>query len=185
MNVLAKPRRGRPTKYSVPLGKAICKMLSEGMSLRAICRRPRMPHERTVRGWALDPKHPFSPQYDRARLIAYHGLGDELLEIADDSSNDWAERQNRDGSTNSVIDHDNIARARLRIDARKWFLAKMLPKIYGDKLEAATSKEDGPIQPVGPRSTGEDHLAALAERYANGLREYYPADAPGKAPKGS
>ena len=27
-----------------------------------------------------------------------------------------------------------------------------------------------PLQPEGPRSTGEDHLAALAKRYATGLR---------------
>ena len=27
-----------------------------------------------------------------------------------------------------------------------------------------------PLQPEGPRPTGEDHLAALAKRYANGLR---------------
>ena len=149
-----RPHRGRPTRYSAPVGKAICKMLADG-------------------GWALDPQHPFSPQYNQARLVAYHGLGDELLEIADDSSKDVVERQSKDGSTNTVIDHDNIARARLRIDTRKWFLSKMLPKIYGDKLDASISKDGAPPQLGGPRPAVEDHLAeVLGKRFGDGLKKY-------------
>jgi hypothetical protein len=44
---------------------------------------------------------------------------DELLEIADDGTNDFVQRQRGD-ETVEVIDHDQIARSRLRVDTRKW-----------------------------------------------------------------
>ena len=44
-----------------------------------------------------------------------------------------------------VINRDVIARAQLRIDARKWYAARLAPKKYGDKLpvthEAADTKK--------------------------------------------
>ena len=108
----------------------------------------------------------------RAREVGYLKMADEMLEIADDSTRDYVERQNKDGSTYKAVDHDHIARARLRVDTRKWLLAKALPKIFGDKPAVEQPPvEGGALQAVeGPRSTGEDHLAALAKRYANGLK---------------
>ena len=40
----------------------------------------------------------------------------------------------------------NIARARLRVDARKWLLSKLLPKVYGDKLALGGDADAPPIQ---------------------------------------
>lgn len=56
---------------------------------------------------------------------------EEVLEIADDSSRDVAENEHGDNVTN----HENIQRSRLRVDSRKWLLSKVLPKVYGDKLD--------------------------------------------------
>jgi hypothetical protein len=42
---------------------------------------------------------------------------------------------------------DVIARNRLRVDTRKWMLAKMLPKVYGEKItQEVTGKDGGAIQ---------------------------------------
>jgi hypothetical protein len=42
----------------------------------------------------------------------------ENLEIdADDSPNDWVDRQGKDGQTGRVVNRDNIRRAKLRIAA--------------------------------------------------------------------
>ena len=60
-------------------------------------------------------------------------MADELLEIADDGSNDWMKRQH--GADQSyAANGEHIQRSRLRLDARKWLLSKALLKIYGDKL---------------------------------------------------
>ena len=86
--------RGRPSIYTPELAARICARLSEGMTLREVCRQDGMPDESTVRDWAQTNAE-FSPQYARAREIAYHCMMDELLEIADDGTNDWMERNGK------------------------------------------------------------------------------------------
>ena len=60
-------------------------------------------------------------------------MADEIIEIADDGTNDWMKRQQRNGSIETVTNKDHLERSRQRIDARKWLLSKALPKKYGDK----------------------------------------------------
>ena len=122
---------GRPTLYTEELGNRICELLCEGKTLTRICKEHAdLPSDRTVRRWALDAEHPFSPQYAHARLIGYHKMADETVDISDDGQNDVT---TADGKT--VVNTDVIARSRLRVDTRKWLLSKALPKIYGEKLE--------------------------------------------------
>lgn len=163
-----KRARGRPSRYTPALGKAICKMLSSGMTLIEVCRRPAMPRESVVRGWAAQPEHPFSAMYVRARTIGYLHMGDDLLAIADNSSNDYMERAEKDGSVVTVVNREALERTRLRVDTRKWLLAKALPKIFGDKVAMEhTGKDGGPIAHAEvPMSTGSDHLDDIAKRYA-------------------
>ena len=138
-------RRGRPTAYTPELGETICGRLAEGNTLSSICKeQPDLPSERTIRRWALDPEHPFSPQYARAREIGYHKMADDLLDIAD----------------NEETDPGKVARDRLRTDKRQWLLSKALPKVYGDKIELRGSLT----------LSHEDRLKAI-EAAANGLAE--------------
>ena len=62
-----------------------------------------------------------------------------MLEIADDALGDV--RLDADGR--AYVDHEHINRSRLRVDARKWYLAKLAPKRYGDKAEMAVTGHDG------------------------------------------
>jgi hypothetical protein len=146
---------GRPTIYSEELAATICSRLADGESLRAICRDEGMPRESTVRAWALQETHPFYAQYARAREVAYHSMADELFEIADNGSNDWMERNDKD-NPGYEANGEHMARSRLRVDTRKWALARMLPKIYGDKTENTTNLNAG------------GDLAALLARIATG-----------------
>jgi terminase small subunit-like protein len=34
-----------------------------------------------------------------------------------------------------IVDHENIQRSRLRVDARKWAAARLAPRKYGDRVE--------------------------------------------------
>lgn len=164
-------KRGRPTGYTPPLGRAICKMIAAGMSLREVCARPRIKarcSDWTVRSWAINPTHEFSSQYMRARDVSYHRMADDIIEIADDSRNDYVERKNNSGETVIAFDAEAVRRSHLRLEARKWLLSKALPKLYGDKLHTElTGPNGGPLQTqdVNPQATGEDHLAHLGRRY--------------------
>jgi len=57
-------------------------------------------------------------------------LMDEILEIADDSSNDWIDREGPDGKKYRLFNPDSIRRSKLRIGARKWLISKLMPKRY-------------------------------------------------------
>lgn len=75
------------------------------------------------------------------------GMADDLLEIADDGTNDFVEKERPNGPKFLAFDGEHVQRSRLRVDTRKWILAKALPKIYGDKLTAeVTGKDGGPIE---------------------------------------
>ena len=55
-------------------------------------------------------------------------LLDEALEIADDSTNDWIDREGPDGKKYRVFNPDNIRRSNLQIAARHWLISKLMPK---------------------------------------------------------
>ena len=110
------PRTGRPSKYSEELADAICTRLAQGESMRSVCRDEDMPVMDTMWRWIRE-KEDFSEQYARAKQESADAIIEDILDIADEG--------------------EDVARDRLRIDARKWVASKLKPKKYGDttKLE--------------------------------------------------
>jgi hypothetical protein len=106
-----------------------------------------MPSKTAVLKWLANGDHPdFVAQYARAREAQADHFADEILEIADDGTNDWTTRRNGDDEEYEVVDHEHISRSKLRVDARKWLMAKMAPKKYGDKLtQEFTGADGGPV----------------------------------------
>lgn len=136
--------RGRPSIYSEELAARICERLAAGETLRSVCRGDDMPAPSTVIDWK-NSKEDFSEQYAKARKLGYEHMADELLEIADDGSNDWMERQEEENK-GWQFNGEHFQRSRLRVDTRKWLLSKALPKVYGDKLAHVGGDEgDNPI----------------------------------------
>ncbi len=153
---------GRPSTYDPELAEKICELLTSGPSLLEICKSPEMPAESTVRLWALDNVQGFAAKYARARELGYLRMADEMLGIADDGFNDWMERRKANGEAETIVDHEHIARSRLRFDARRWLLSKCLPKIYGDRLEHV-GPDGGPIQVSVSRFTGSEPVTIEGE----------------------
>jgi hypothetical protein len=113
---------GRPSDYDRETALKICDQLALGKSLRKICDDPAMPGFRTVFQW-LESNQEFAQQYARAREIQADYLAEEGMDIADSTQ--------------------DPAKARLQIDARKWFASKVAPKKYGDKITQEFSGPDG------------------------------------------
>jgi len=141
------PKTGRPTKYSPRVAEQICALLMEGYSLRAICKQEEMPCLAIVCRW-LAQKKDFVEQYARAREVQAEIMADEILDIADDATNDYIERESAKGNVTILVDHDHIARSKLRVDARKWVAEKLLPKKYGQRKALEFSDPNG--EPLGP-----------------------------------
>ncbi len=126
-NTKAQRTTGRPSKYTPAVAEAICAALADGMSLRALCAQPDMPGMTTVMRWLADPSKPeFRLQYAHAREAQADLLAEEILEIADGCSHTIS----KDGCIET--NRELIARARLRIDSRKWLASKVAPKKYGN-----------------------------------------------------
>lgn len=127
--------RGRPTSYTPEIGRAICERVARGETIKQITRDEDMPPDSTVRGWILDNREGFSELYARAREMQFEVMSEDILEIADDGSNDWMDRHREYKGVDKVENAEAIARSRLRVDTRKWLLSKLAPKKYGDKVD--------------------------------------------------
>ena len=133
-------KRGRPSGYTQEIGDSICDRLANGESLRYICSGDGMPSQSMVFRW-LASNEMFREQYTRAREAQADVLADETLAIADDGRNDWMERHGKDDA-GWQFNGEAVARSRLRVEARKWFASKLLPKKYGDRTTLAGDAEN-------------------------------------------
>jgi|WetSurMetagenome_2_1015567.scaffolds.fasta_scaffold00103_32 hypothetical protein len=79
-------------------------------------------------------------RYARATEMRADLMADEILEIADSVGGDMITL--KDGS--KVVDNAVVQRDRLRVDARKWLLAKLHPKKYGEKIDITSD-----FEPIG------------------------------------
>lgn len=129
---------GRPQEYDrTAVMNALVPLLESGLSLNKACAEIGGIGPRIVLDWVRDDPA-ISSQYARAREVGYLLLADELLTVADERA-----PLTEGGSTDSGY----VADKRLRVDTRKWMLAKMLPKLYGDKTTTeVTGSNGGPLQ---------------------------------------
>lgn len=117
--------------YSPELGARVCELMIEGVSLRKISEMSGMPSRRAIFNWLKDNDE-FRERYEVARLMQVEYWAHEIIEIADDISGDFIINEHGE----RVVDHENINRARLKIDARKWLMSKLHPRRYGDRVAA-------------------------------------------------
>jgi hypothetical protein len=125
-------RLGRPSKYTPKLAALICRRLADGESLTHICRDDDMPHRGTVVRW-MQGNEPFRANYAQARDIGLDVMADQLLERAGSDAGEYI-----DEFGNCRVDSGRVNRDRLYCDALKWYLSKLAPKRYGDKLDVKT-----------------------------------------------
>ena len=127
---------GRPKVLTPELMTEICDRIVDGETIRRIAQVEHMPAASTIY-LELGRNPAFSEQYARAREAHLIRMEDELVEIADDASNDWMERRDKD--TGEVVgwqlNGEHIQRSKVRIDTRKWLMSKRAPKRYGDRVQ--------------------------------------------------
>jgi hypothetical protein len=127
-----KSNRGRPSEYTVELAASICDVIaSSSKGTKRLCaENSHWPCQDTLFTWLK--KYPeFSEQYAQAKIGQIELLVDEILEISDDASQD--QYVNELGTL--VPNPPAIHRARLKVDTRKWLASKLVPKVYGNKID--------------------------------------------------
>lgn len=153
---------GRPTIYTEELGIAICERIADGESVASICRDEAMPASSAIYRWI--PDHPeFKERYEKAKEDGLQVIAEELLDIADNGSNDWMTKNDPD-NPGFLLNGESIQRARLRVDTRKWLLSKLAMKTYGDVSRREVSGPGGgPIQTQDVTKLSDEELDAIID----------------------
>lgn len=111
--------------YSEELAARVLQGISDGQSLRTVCKPDDMPCMGTVFKW-LYQREDFAEQYARATSERAEALVEDMQAIADDES----------------LDHNS---RRIRVDTRKWIASKLKPKKYGEKVALLGDEAGAPL----------------------------------------
>lgn len=117
---------GRPTIFTQELANRICHLIyTHSWGIKRLCEfYEDIPDRTTIREWRVHNKE-FSAQYVLAKTTQIDFLAEDIIDISDCCA----------------ADPGSVAKARLMSDNRKWYVSKLAPKIYGDKLQI-DQKED-------------------------------------------
>lgn len=107
----------------------IFKRLSEGEALRQILDEKEQITRGTFYKW-VDESPEEIERYKAARLSREGVIFDEILQIADGEATTITDEYTGE----DIVTKGDTQRDRLRVDARKWVLAKMNANKYGDKV---------------------------------------------------
>lgn len=167
----------RPSSYTDQIADAICARLSGGESLLGICADPGMPARATVLRW-LGIHDYFRDKYALAREIQADAIFDDILNIADDGTNDWMAKNDPE-NPGYAYNGEAVRRSQMRIDARKWMAGKLRPKKYGERIVQEVTGADG--APLVPETSILDDARKIALALTLGLKETEKADDEGES----
>lgn len=126
---------GRPTVYTDEAAEEILRRLAEGESLTRICKDDHLPSRITVNRWKRaegGAPESFWIDYEKAREDQAEAYFHEVLDLADALEGDGV-----------AVSSEVTNARRLRIDSRKWVLARMDRGKYGDRAAVDLGGQDG------------------------------------------
>ena len=105
------------------------------------------------RNWVVQDFNGLAALYARAREQQFDAWAEQILDLADMVRQGTRKVTAPDGSV-TVFTADQVDRAKLQIDARKWLLSKLKPKQYGEHTPQApvlTQSREIVVNPFGRR----------------------------------
>ena len=124
---------GRPRKITPHIADLICDLIANGKTISSICKLDGMPHYTTVVDEYIRNTE-FADKYARARAAQADYYADEIIDIADETTNDHLYQDTGDGSAKELVNHEAINRSALRVKARQWHAKITAPRKYGDRV---------------------------------------------------
>lgn len=117
------------TKYTKERGELVCELIAMGLNLKQCLRHPSLNVSKSTIYLWLHRNEEFAELYRIAQRGRAEGMVEEMVEIADDASDDI-----RMGAQGPVLNNSSVNRSRLRIDTRKWIASKWYSERFGDKV---------------------------------------------------
>lgn len=159
----AHAKHGKPRiTFSEDLFSAILARIASGESMNKICSEPDMPTRKSFYEWVANDEA-LRDRYAYAMSVRADFLFDELIDIADTPEVGVKTKIDDTGKTEETRG-DMIEHRRLRVDARKWYLSKLAPKKYGDKVNLEHTGADGGAVKVDVSDTERARRIAFALR---------------------
>jgi hypothetical protein len=134
----------RPSEFTQEIADKLCEQITEGKSLRTICKADDMPSIATIFNWHRSQSG-FLEQYTRAKEEQADTLSEDIQEIA----------------VKTLKGEYDPQASRVAIDAYKWTASKLKPKKYGDKIDHTTNGKDLPtpiLASLPPQNATDDVL---------------------------
>jgi hypothetical protein len=145
---------------SAPIKSEICERIANGETLQRICARPPMPTKTAVRQ-ALCKDPVFRQNFAKAKELQAEQWAEEILDIVDAGAP--APGEEGEGAAN------DLPRAKLRVEARKWLLARLAAMSSGGKTGNTKSTETRMDQVV--LETRDLNLNDLSDEERDTLRK--------------
>lgn len=123
----------------------VLERISNGESIHEIAKSPNMPSAELLNRWIINDTHGAGSRYMHAREARADRIAREIFEIADNAP---------------TRDPAAVNKARLQVDARKWYLSKILPEKYGDHIEL-TGRNGGPLSIAAIGAVGIADIQAM------------------------
>ena len=113
----------------IEIKEIILNRLENGESLNVICKDKTLPSKQTIYELLKNDKQ-FSDNYARAKDVGIIKQSIDIMEIADAAG----------------LTREEIQKATLQIETRKWLLSKLMPKKYGSQQQQTNVQVN--IQPI-------------------------------------
>lgn len=142
-NIKRKP--GRQPEYNPEVAARICGLVAKNiLSVPQLMElNPDLPDAATVWGWLY--KYPeFNEMYARAKESQQLVMAEEIARIAETPV--IGRRITYKDTGTEIVEYDMIEHRKLQIETRKWLMAKLAPKKFGDRKIIQGDSDADPIQ---------------------------------------
>lgn len=110
--------------------------MSDGLSLRTICKRKDMPSTVAVFKW-LKIYPEFKTIYDIAKEERARAFVEDIIDLTDQEPPSFIDEKGT-----KKFDSAGVNWHKMRCDNRKWLASKILPKEYGERLQHANDPDN-------------------------------------------
>ena len=107
------------TIYSPQLGARLCEIVAEGETIQTACKLLNIPRTDITRWMNYHPD--FERSLAKAKFLSADALADQLLDIAEEIP--------------------DVHRARLKSENLKWYVSKLAPARYGERLDLNVTQQ--------------------------------------------
>lgn len=141
------PRKQKPSlqaevipssEYPVDIKDALCTRILDGEKLHVMCKEDGMPAQPTVLRW-LNDDPAFMERFINAQRARALLDADMMQYIADGNTRIEVEKvvTDKDGEASTVVMSipEDVQRSALRVKTIQWRASKLIPNIFGDKVQ--------------------------------------------------